>query len=83
MTLQEINRSCDVVDDSSVAQSRAAGKDIVFAVGAVAVVEIRRRGNITSLSQPLSYLLDKFIDTALVLHDYQPGNGPAPSGELT
>jgi hypothetical protein len=70
VTSQKTNGSVDVADHSSVAQTRSSSDNVIFAVGTVAVIEIRRRGHITGRRQPTRRVLDKFVDTALMLDDH-------------
>jgi hypothetical protein len=70
--LQEGCRRVDIINDSPVAKARPAGCDIVGAVRTVAVVKIRRGGDVTGLSQTSRHGLCELIDTALVL-DYDNG----------
>jgi len=56
------------LDVETVAEARAPSDKIVFAVRAVAVVQIRSGCQVTCAGEPPGHVLDKLIDAALVLH---------------
>ncbi len=71
MSFEKFDAGADIGADAPIAQAGAARAHVVLAVGAVAMIEIRRGGEVAGLGQPARHALDKFIDAALMVDHHQ------------
>jgi len=78
---QQSRRRIDIIDNLPITESGTARNDIVAAFRAIAMIEIRRSGDVAGFRQSSRYTLHEFVDGPLVLDNYDPWKGTGSFGD--